>query len=95
MIAIPYNQKLIDKNEKHVGSNVGDACIICSAKIKNLDNHKLWVRIVNGGGYIGTVTEAEAEPSADLGYYPIGADCLKNNPALAEYVNDGDEVTTE
>lgn len=90
MIAIPYNQKLIDKNEKRYGSNDGSACIICSAKIKNLDNHKLWVRIVNGGGYIGTVNDAEQRPSADLGYYPIGADCLKNHPELKQYVNDGE-----
>ena len=89
MIAIPYNQKLIKKNEKRFGQNDGGACIICSAKIKDLAEHKLWVRLVNGGGYIGTTEEAESNPDADLGYYPIGTDCLKSNPEIAKYANDG------
>ena len=87
MIDIPYNQKLIDRNEAKFGQNDGNACIICSAQIKNLDNHKLWVRVL-WGTKIGTEQEAKSHPDADMGYYPIGKDCLANNPQVAEYVQD-------
>ena len=86
MISIPYNQKLIDRNEKRFGVNDGSQCIICSAKIKKLDNHRLWVRIISGS-HIGTSDEAQHNQDADMGYYPIGADCLRNNPQIIPYVH--------
>lgn len=86
MIKIPYNQKLIDRNEKAYGMNDGTHCIICNKPV-NMKKNRLWVRIVNGGTHIGTSEEAENAPAADLGYYPIGADCLKRNSALVEYVH--------
>lgn len=87
MIRIPYNNKLIERNEKVYGCNDGSHCIICNKPV-NVDKHKLWVRIVNGGTFIGTAQEGEAQPAADLGYYPIGKDCLKRHPQLVEYVRD-------
>lgn len=85
MIEIPYNDKLIERNEKIYGCNDGTHCIICNKPV-NTDKHPFWVRIVDNG-YIGTADEGEAEPAADLGYYPIGRDCLKHHPELEQYVD--------
>lgn len=90
MEAIPYNYKLIEMNEKRFGSNDGSHCIICSKPV-NVEKHKLWVRIVEGGNYIGTDAEAKANPAGDVGCYPIGKDCLKHHPQLLPYVNEAIE----
>ena len=86
MIKIPYNYKLIERNEKIHGMNDGTHCIICNKPV-NVDKHKYWVRLVNGGCYIGTPEEGQAEPAADLGYYPIGRDCLNRHPEIEQYVD--------
>ena len=81
MIHIPKSKSL-DANEARYGQNDGSACIICS---KPITTPSLWVRIF-AGCYICTAEEAEANPSADTGYYPLGKDCLRQHPEIKEYV---------
>ena len=87
MIEIPFNDKLIERNEKLYGCNDCSHCIICNKPVDTDAKRTLWVRIVHGGCYIGTEAEGEAEPAADLGYYPIGPDCARRHPELAQYID--------
>lgn len=85
MIAIPYNTKLIEKNEKQYGMNDGSHCIICNKPVDMVGKNTAFVRIIAATA-IGTPTEAEADPDADMGLYPIGPDCLRRHPELKPYV---------
>ena len=81
MITIPKS-KSFDANERKYGQNDGSACIVCS---KPVAAPTTWVRIY-AGSYICTAAEAEANPDADTGYYPVGPECLHKHPQMKEYV---------
>jgi hypothetical protein len=85
VIEIPYNQELLAMNEKKYGCNDSTHCIICGKPV-NMKKHFLFVQIVNGGGFIGNQEEADANPAASLGVYPIGATCLKSHPEIVPYI---------
>ena len=60
-------------------------CAVCGKAVRN---PKHWLRLVNGGSDVGTAAEGDANPSADLGYYPVGANCLRQHPELKPYATD-------
>lgn len=60
-------------------------CIICGKPVKN---PRYMVHVHEGGASLVTETEAQAmDDNADLGLYPIGVKCLKNNPDLQQYLS--------
>lgn len=83
MIDIP-SSPVKARNERVYGHNGGAACIVCSMPI-NTEKHKFWVRLFEGC-LICTAAEAEADPSGDTGYYPVGKECIKRFPELKPYV---------
>ena len=80
MIDIPYHKDYSKNQEKCTGDDY--PCAVCGKPVKT---PKYMVRVVGGGGMIGTDADAEVDLSADLGYYPIGQDCLRNNPVLRDF----------
>lgn len=79
MIPIPVHPNYFMNRERH-----GDAypCVVCGRKCHN---PRWGVRVVSGGGYIGTDEDANADPGGDLGIYPIGGDCLREHPEIKPY----------
>ena len=71
-------------NERRFPSHDNEMpCLICGRAIKMTDDTKM-VHLVNGGGEaLATVDEASYhDDGGDLGFYPIGSDCLKRHPEL-------------
>lgn len=87
MIEIPYYTKLYAMNEKKYGANDGSHCVVCNKPVDTDKKTTYWVRIVGGGGWIGTHEEADANPEFDLGCYPVGSDCLKRHPEIQPYAD--------
>jgi len=83
MISIPVS-KAKASNERKYGDNVGDACVVCSRPIAE---PKYMVRIYAGCD-ICTDAEAEANPDADTGFYPIGTECIRKHPQIKPYVQE-------
>lgn len=81
--------------DKFGGHSLGKTpCCVCGRPCSHKEAEK-WIRLFYG---TTAVTRAEAdeliangEGNADLGYYPIGSACLKNNPELKVYVKDAKE----
>jgi len=61
-------------------------CLLCGRPVK-LTSQTAWVHQHNGGASIVTEEEAaELDPRAEMGWWPIGPDCLKSHPELKPYV---------
>ena len=64
-------------------------CCVCGRGIKNAKAAGM-IHMHNGGWYAVTETEAAklkvTMPGGDLGFWPIGADCLRRHPELKPYV---------
>lgn len=86
MIAIPFHPDHSTNAEKC--KDGATPCIICGKGIKD-DKQRYSVHVHNGGSDIVTEEEsAKLDPSADLLFYPIGVNCLRNHPELSPYVHD-------
>jgi len=83
MIAIPFHPNFSSNLEKVKHNEL--PCVVCG---KSIATPRKWVRVVNGGCWIGTNQEGESEPAGDMGFFPIGADCLRNHPEIKEHVQD-------
>ena len=90
----PFSRSL--RYHDHVGKSDGNddyqPCIICGKPVNIDTNPKTvpWIHDHNGGGCAVTETEARAlDPGADLGWWPIGSDCLRKHPELKPYVTVG------
>lgn len=86
MIQIPYHPNFSTNRDRCKDDEL--PCVVCGKGVKTPKN---WVRIVNGGTWIGTAAEGDAEPAADLGYYPVGSDCLRKHPEIKEYARNSPE----
>lgn len=61
-------------------------CVICGRGIK-AENPPM-VHLHDGGWCIVTEEEATAlSPNADMGFYPIGPECLRKHPEIKPYVH--------
>jgi len=83
MIALQQNLDHNDQADRCKGDEEVP-CIICGRPVRNW---KLSIHVHNGGA--DAVTEAEAatlDEAADLGCWPIGANCLRQHPELKPYV---------
>jgi hypothetical protein len=58
-------------------------CAVCGRPVKDPWPH--WIHIGGGGGLAVTDEEAAADPTADLGAYPVGSRCWKQHPELHPY----------
>lgn len=87
MIDIPYSEDYFENREKYPCQEDEQPCVICG---KRCPNPKHGVHVHGGGDVI--VTDAEAarlNPAGDLGFYPIGSDCLRRHPELQKYLDGG------
>ena len=89
MIEIPYTDDH-SRNQERRNQALWMPCVVCGRAVKSPRSAMLRVF---WGSHI--VTEAEAKEiigregeGGDLLYYPIGPDCLRNNPALQCYADD-------
>lgn len=84
MIEIPFHSSYQSNQERITGSAY--PCLVCGKAVTR-PNPKM-CRMWSG---TALVTDAEAEllndPASDMGYYPIGADCLRKHPELKSYVS--------
>ena len=66
------------------GDSVGP-CIVCGKLIKAPG--KYFVHMMDGGDSICTADEDDkVDPGGDLGFQPIGTDCLRRYPELRPFV---------
>lgn len=86
MIPIPFHPRFSENLEKVKHDQL--PCVVCGKSIKT---PRRWVRVVNGGCWIGTPADAIDNPAADMGYFPIGSDCLRNYPEIKQYTQDNVE----
>src|SRR5690242_14568660 len=92
-IAIPYKDDFTDQMERTRAH--GDyPCIVCGRKVRD---PRYMVHVHGGGLTIATEQEAEElnkdeEGAADMGMYPIGADCLRKHPELKPYVQEQEPI---
>lgn len=83
MIEIPHHPNY-SKNQERI---TGDAypCVVCGKAVTrpNPKQVRMWL-----GTALVTDAEAEAlnDPASDMGYYPIGNDCLRKHPELRPYM---------
>ena len=90
MIEIPMSKHFSGNKARCRGDHT--PCAVCGQGIAKPWRHA--VHVHEGGGRL--VQEAEAEglsEGADLGFWPIGADCLARHKALRPYAyawNEGD-----
>ena len=85
MISVPHHPNY-HKNHRGMMPDGCLPCVVCGKPIK-MATARYTVHLHDGG--VVLVTEAEAvtmDPGADLGCYPIGADCLRSHPELRPYV---------
>jgi len=60
-------------------------CIVCG---RYVPVQRYFVHLVGGGAAIIKPTEHWENGASDLGLYPIGPDCKRRRPDLAEYIID-------
>jgi hypothetical protein len=65
----------------------GDAtpCVVCGKGIR-ANKQRYMVHVVNGGGMAALPGEIEDGEPGEMGWFPIGPDCLRSHPELAPYV---------
>jgi hypothetical protein len=69
-----FSEKYYTRREK-VNPDI-ELCIVCGRKVGD-NGFKVWV--VNGGDTLATIDE-EVNPAGDLGFWPIGSECIKPIP---------------
>ena len=70
----------------HYREDLGEGypCVVCG---KHIPEPKYMVHLVEGGSHaLHPDFEPYDRPEADLGWYPLGADCLRQHPELRPYV---------
>lgn len=60
-----------------------DPCAVCGRSVERPWPH--WVRLGEGGSVAVTAEEARANPSADLGCWPVGSCCWRRHEELHQY----------
>lgn len=82
MIEVPQHPDY-DKNSCKATSD-DYPCVVCGKPVKAGKGHSVYLG--KGGSHL--LLESEADPAASdfLGVYPLGRDCLRNNPQLRPYV---------
>jgi hypothetical protein len=85
LIAFKQNDDYRDQVRKTNAERSGySPCCVCGRAIK--DGTAKMVHIVEGGSSLALPEEeATIDPSADLGCYPIGPECLKKHPEYRPY----------
>jgi hypothetical protein len=89
MIKIPVNDNYSEIEEAHPCKGDEYPCIICGKPVKS-PKYLVWVHM--GGSHAVTEEEGiqlnqQGHEGADLGYYPIGANCLNKHTSLKPYVS--------
>ena len=88
-ILVPKNRDYSINVERTGAYAEGKApCCICGRGITD-ERATTFLHDIGGGG--GEYLHPSCEPDyvadgADMGFYPVGPDCLRRNPALKEYV---------
>lgn len=87
MIKIVENKDRAIVQERTPNPKHAYACIICGKPVSD-PKCELWVH--NGGSHAVTLDEGErlnatGHSNADLGYHPIGLECLRKHPELRPY----------
>lgn len=68
-------------------------CCVCG---KTIEKPRHWLHIHHGGTHVVTEDEAaqlnaEGHESADMYFFPVGANCLKRHPELKPYAQEFDD----
>lgn len=87
-IIVPKSPSYYRNIEKHDRQ----PCLICGKPVRATMYARgtRWVHVHEGGSRIVTDRLAETlDPSADLGMYPIGADCWRKHPELHRFQDGG------
>lgn len=81
MIEIPRHESFSKNTEKIKGDAM--PCVVCG---KPCPTSPFSVHVHGGGSDLVTEEEAKSlNDAGDLGWYPIGRNCLKQHPELKEY----------
>lgn len=89
MIKIPFSPDYSKNRDRYNQGSDDQPCIICGKLVKD-QNNRYSVHVHEGGTHIVTEEEAATmDEASDLGFYPIGLDCLRQHPELRPYVHDG------
>jgi len=85
MIRVPMSDKRSDNKRRFPCHDDEQPCIICGRPVKHGGGGGA-VHLVEGGDCLVRINEPYDNDAADLGEYPIGADCLRKHPELRPYV---------
>lgn len=58
-------------------------CAVCG---RPLQHPRAWVHLVDGGTQVCDPEAEYHDPAADVGWHPVGPECLRNFPELKPYV---------
>lgn len=86
MIPIPRSPNYHRNKSRPLRGKQRDAlpCAICGLPVVNV---RYEVHVHNGGGSLVTDEEAAGmDPAGDLGFHPVGTDCVRAHPELRPYL---------
>jgi len=81
MIEIPFNPDFSEQMDR-TNSHGDHPCIVCGRKCRN---PRYQVYVNSGFSHILN-TEEIAQDEGEMGWFPVGPDCLKKHPELRSYV---------
>ena len=81
MIKIPNNPNY-SKNQERIKGDFYP-CLVCGKAVTTA-NPKM-ARMWNGDTLVTDEEALDMNSSGDMGYYPIGSECLRNHPELKRY----------
>lgn len=86
MTDVPYSPNYHRNKRRPVPARARDAlpCALCGLPVVNV---RYEVHVHDGGGKLVTEEEAATmDPAADLGFHPVGPDCVRRHPELRPYL---------
>ena len=83
----PFDHPDFRKNQSRITRGV--PCAVCGKEVETdakgtpLSPRTRMIRVVDGGARFASPTEVVSE-AGDMGYFPVGSECLRRHPALKE-----------
>ncbi|HEY0174448.1 MAG TPA: hypothetical protein VGB98_25755 [Pyrinomonadaceae bacterium] len=62
-----------------------EPCYICGRAINILGTNYFWIEVGKGGTHALKREDVDGEAPDYMGCFPVGPDCVKKQPGLAEY----------
>lgn len=81
VLPLPMRDNRGEAMDRYPSGEHDDPCIICGRPVDRRKNPWM-LHVVDGGASVHVPDAPGPKPTSDLGWHPIGSDCLRRHPEL-------------